>query len=172
MHPDNLLIAESGVIKLGDFGLTTPLEHSCSLRDTGHVASRYMAPEVREGKAELKSDVWSLGISLFEMEEGKSALDGCITNDALPSLSSSNHPPAFVDFVSKCMVKEVKEVGVFYVAHYQRRNSRFLHSKEVWLCLTPNNPLKGYLFNRNKHNSRTRSNNHNKAHGSWHPYQQ
>ena len=120
MHPDNLLIAESGVIKLGDFGLTTPLEHSCSLRDTGHVASRYMAPEVREGKAELKSDVWSLGISLVEMAEGKSALDGCITNDALPSLSSSNHPPAFVDFVSKCLVKGVKEVGVFYVAHYQR----------------------------------------------------
>ena len=101
MHPDNLLIAESGVIKLGDFGLTTPLEHCCSLRDTDHVASRYMAPEVREGKAELKSDVWSLGISLVEMAEGKSALDGCIMNDALPSLSSSNHPPAFVDFVSK-----------------------------------------------------------------------
>ena len=125
MHPDNLLIAESGVIKLGDFGLATPLEHSCSLRDTDHAASRYMAPEVREGKAELKSDVWSLGISLVEM-------------------------PAFIDFVNKCLVKEVKEVGVFYVAHYQR-NSRFLHSKVAWLCQTPNDPVKESLFNRNKH---------------------
>lgn len=148
------------------------VNHTCSQRNNCSGTIQYMAPEVLDEKTELKSDVWSLGISLVEMAEGKSALDGCITNDALPSLSSSNHPPAFVDFVSKCMVKEVKEVGVFYVAHYQRRNSRFLHSKVTWLCLTPNNPLKGYLFNRNKHNSRTRSNNNNKAHGSWHPYQQ
>lgn len=108
MHPGNLLIAELGVIKLGDFGLTTPLEHSCSQRDTDHPASRYMAPEVREGKPELKSDVWSLGISLVEMAEGKDALDGCIMNDA-PSLSSSDYSPTFVDFVSKCLVKDAKE---------------------------------------------------------------
>lgn len=117
MHPDNLLIAESGVIKLGDFGLTTPLEHSCSLRDTGHVASRYMAPEVREGKAELKSDVWSLGISLVELAEGRNPYDGCSSHMMVkavcfgepPSLSSSKWSAAFVDFVRRCLMKDVQE---------------------------------------------------------------
>lgn len=117
MHPDNLLIAESGVIKLGDFGLTTPLEHSCSLRDTGHVASRYMAPEVLEGKAELKSDVWSLGISLVELAEGRNPYDGCSSHMMVkavcfgepPSLSSSKWSAAFVDFVRRCLMKDVQE---------------------------------------------------------------
>lgn len=172
MKPSNLLISDQGRIVLGDYGLKRLIAPCCYSNEERVLDSLYKAPEEWKQQAVLKSDVWSLGISLVEMAEGKSALDGCITNDALPSLSSSNHPPAFVDFVSKCLVKEVKVVGVFYVAHYQRRNSRFLHSKVTWLCLTPNNPLKGYLFNRNKHNSRTRSNNNNKAHGSWHPYQQ
>ena len=140
-----------------------------------------MAPEVLEGEGEGdKSDVWSLGMTLLELAERKHPYKDLSRSEVVeklmkeppPSLSSSRWSPEFVDFVSKCLVKEVKEVGVFYVAHYQRRNSRFLHSKVTWLCLTPNNPLKGYLFNRNKHNSRTRSNNNNKAHGSWHPYQQ
>lgn len=94
-----------------------------------------MAPEVRGGKAELKSDVWSLGISLVEMAEGKSALDGCITNNALPSLSSSNHPPTFVDFVSKCLVKEVKEMGVFYVAHWLSKKKQSLSPLQSGMVL-------------------------------------
>ena len=117
MHPDNLLIAESGVIKLGDFGLTTPLEHCCSLRDTDHVASRYMAPEVREGKAELKSDVWSLGVTMVELAEGKQPYSNKTTMGIVssiitgnpPSISSSKWSTQFVDFVSKCCIKDVNE---------------------------------------------------------------
>ena len=33
IKPDNLLISESGVIKVGDFGLAVQLEHSCSKRN-------------------------------------------------------------------------------------------------------------------------------------------
>ena len=36
----------------------------------------YMAPEVYEERTELKSDVWSLGISLMELAEGKNPYDG------------------------------------------------------------------------------------------------
>ena len=76
-----------------------------------------MAPEVYEGGAELKSDVWSLGISLFELAEGKNPyaeytsaqVMNRVINKEPPSLSSSKWSAAFVDFVAKCLVKDVEE---------------------------------------------------------------
>ena len=77
----------------------------------------YMAPEVYEGRIELKSDVWSLGITLIELAEGQNPYDGCSSSavmkailfDDPPSLSSSEWSAVFVDFVGKCLVKDVEE---------------------------------------------------------------
>ena len=73
-----------------------------------------MAPEVYDGKSELKSDVWALGISLIELAEGKNPyaeytsaqVMNRVINKEPPSLSSSKWSAAFVDFVSKCLVKD------------------------------------------------------------------
>ena len=77
IKPDNLFISENGVIKLGDFGLAVQLNHSYSRRNTNCGTSWYMAPEVYDGNTELKSDVWSLGISLLELADGKNPFTGC-----------------------------------------------------------------------------------------------
>ena len=105
------------MIKLGDFGLAVQLEHSCSKRNTQCGTSWYMAPEVYDERTELKSDVWSLGISLIELAEGKNPFAGfssvavmkAILMSESPSLSSSKWSAAFVDFVNKCLMKDVKE---------------------------------------------------------------
>ena len=105
------------MIKLGDFGLAVQLEHLCPERQTQAGTWLYMAPEVYDGKAEMKSDVWALGISLIEMAEGKNPFDGCssvavmrkVCDGQPPSLSSSTWSDGFVDFVSKCLVKDAKE---------------------------------------------------------------
>ena len=117
IKPDNLFISESGVIKLGDFGLAVQLEHSCSKRQSVCGTSMYMAPEVYEEEACLKSDVWALGMSVIEMAESKNPFAGMtsakivnqVLNKPSPSLSSSGWSSDLVDFVKKCLVKDANE---------------------------------------------------------------
>lgn len=114
-----MLISESGVIKLGDFGLSEQLNHSNSERSNICGTPLYMAPEVFDGQTVMKSDVWSMGISLIELAERKNPYDDYfggaatvmkrICMDAPPSLSSYGWSPEFVDFVNKCLVREVSE---------------------------------------------------------------
>ena len=105
------------MIKLGDFGLAVQLEHSCSKRNNVCGTSMYMAPEVYEEEACLKSDVWALGISIIEMAENKNPFAGMTSAQVMnrvmskpsPSLSSSGWSSDLVDFVKKCLVKDVKK---------------------------------------------------------------
>ena len=103
------------MIKLGDFGLAVLLEQF----DFGRTSSRwfYVAPEVYEEEACLKSDVWSLGVSIIEMAESKNPFASCtsaqvmnrVMNMPPPSLSSSGWSSDLVDFVNACLVKDVKK---------------------------------------------------------------
>ena len=104
-------------MKLSDFGLT---ERHCT-RDidqrTTSVISLCMAPEVFTDGAVLKSDVWSLGMSMIEMADGRnpfvrmtsSEFIGEVLNKPPPSFSSSGWSDDLVDFVKKCLVKDVNE---------------------------------------------------------------
>ena len=102
-------------MKVGDFGLAVQLEHSCSRRNTTCGTSLYMAPEVYKDGACLKSDVWSLGISIIEMVEGKNPFGefrsfqvmNKVCYEEPPSLTSSGWSGDLVDFVRKCLVRNV-----------------------------------------------------------------
>ena len=117
------------MIKVGDFGLAVQLEHSYSKRSTVCGTSLYMGPEVYEDGACLKSDVWSLGMSVIEMAEGKNPFANYtsfqvmkrVLSNPPPCLSSSEWSSDLVDFVKRCLVKEVNaraSVEELLKAHY------------------------------------------------------
>ncbi|MFD7505800.1 serine/threonine-protein kinase [Streptomyces sp. NPDC059850] len=73
--PENILVTADRVAKLTDFGISRALWSEVTMTVTGGVQGKppYLPPEVaRGGTADRKSDVFSLGASLFAAVEGQS----------------------------------------------------------------------------------------------------
>ena len=68
VKPSNLLLDEKDNLSVADFGLARAVESS-EVSRSGEVVGtlRYMAPEQLEGRAEARSDLYSLGLSLYEL---------------------------------------------------------------------------------------------------------
>jgi mitogen-activated protein kinase kinase 5 len=73
VKPLNILIKQTGEIKLCDFGESRLLENSLATTHVGTVA--YLAPErmsmQRLPKYDVRADVWSLGLALIEVVHGR-----------------------------------------------------------------------------------------------------
>jgi serine/threonine protein kinase len=69
IKPANLLLDEAGHVWLSDFGLALPLHDTNSLTQTGDVVGtlRYLPPEALRGEWLPASDVFSLGLTLYEL---------------------------------------------------------------------------------------------------------
>ncbi|KAJ3989230.1 ste7-like protein [Lentinula detonsa] len=69
IKPSNILLNSEGEVKLCDFGVSGELENSVAKTFVG--TSVYMSPERIQGSDySVKSDVWSLGITLIELAHG------------------------------------------------------------------------------------------------------
>ena len=117
LRPANVLISESGIAKVADFGTSRFLEKSHATTVIG--SPPYMAPEQFQGRAVLASDIYSVGVMLYQMLTG--TLPYFSPNPAQiermvaagrctpPKLRNSQIPKEVSDIVMKALANEVSE---------------------------------------------------------------
>ncbi|MBI1325815.1 protein kinase [bacterium] len=76
IKPSNLLLDRQGTVWVADFGLAKA-DNQQNLTDTGDILGtlRYMPPEAFDGKSDARGDIYSLGLTLYEMLAGRPAFD-------------------------------------------------------------------------------------------------
>jgi WD40 repeat protein/serine/threonine protein kinase len=77
IKPSNLLVDTQGIVWITDFGLAKATEDRENLTQTGDLVGtlRYMAPERFEGQADARSDLYALGLTLYELLTLRPAFD-------------------------------------------------------------------------------------------------
>ena len=112
LRPGNMLISEAGMLKVSDFGTSRFLE--IAAHGTTVIGSPpYMAPEQFQGKAVFASDIYSIGVTMYEMLTGAlpyntptpSDLDRLMRGELVtpPRLKNGRIPKAINDIVMKAL---------------------------------------------------------------------
>jgi tRNA A-37 threonylcarbamoyl transferase component Bud32 len=93
IKPSNLLLDLQGTVWVADLGLAK-LADQADLTHTGDVVGtwRYMAPERLRGESDARSDVYSLGLTLYELLVLHPAFDGTTREELLRQVSCGVPP--------------------------------------------------------------------------------
>ena len=117
IKPQNILVTATGGIKVTDFGIARAATESTTIADDSTMGSvHYFSPEqARGGYVDYKSDIYALGVVMFEMATGRLPFDGDSPvavaiqhiNDPLPDIRALNPDvsPGIAKIIQKATAK-------------------------------------------------------------------
>jgi len=131
IKPENIMVRRDGYVKVLDFGLAKLVEHQAADSDATTMVNtdpgvvmgtaRYMSPEQARGTdVDARTDIWSLGVVIYELMAGRVPFEGTTTGDMLglilgernaPPLArfARDVPPELERIVTKALTKEREE---------------------------------------------------------------
>jgi Tol biopolymer transport system component/class 3 adenylate cyclase len=113
VKPENVMLRGDGYVKVLDFGLAKQTQPAAPSGDLEAPTQRmietepgvvmgtvaYMSPEQARGlKVDARTDLWSLGVVLFELVAGRRPFDGATPSDVMAAVLTSD-PPRLEDVV-------------------------------------------------------------------------
>lgn len=121
LKPQNILLTKDGTVKVTDFGIAVAFAETSLTQTNSMLGSvHYLSPEQARGsKATVQSDIYAMGIMLFEMLTGHIPYDGdsAVTialqhfQKPLPSIidENKNVPQALENVVIKATAKRLSD---------------------------------------------------------------
>ena len=114
IKPHNVMVLKNGSVKVTDFGIARVMSESNTLTKEALGSVHYISPEqAKGGRVDNRSDLYSLGVVMYEMTTGRPPYDGetpvavaiqHINGKAtLPSMLNPNLPGGLEQIIVRCM---------------------------------------------------------------------
>ncbi len=147
IKPENIMIRHDGIVKVLDFGLAKLTEPKLDVADTeaptkamlrtdpGTVMGTviYMSPEQATGiQVDVRTDIWSLGVVIYEMVAGCLPFEGSTASQVLASILNQKEQPPLARF-SREVPAELERI--VSKALRKTRDERYQTTKDLLLDL-------------------------------------
>ncbi|HSQ24862.1 MAG TPA: protein kinase [Pyrinomonadaceae bacterium] len=144
VKPENVMLRKDGYVKVLDFGLARPTEHQEVSTEAATIVNTevgvivgtasYMSPEQARGqRVDARSDIFSLGMVIYEMLAGRSPFIGATRSDIVASILKEEPPrltdltddvPAELEAIVNCALAKDKDQRYQTVGELQRELKR------------------------------------------------